>query len=937
VPTAATEDVVFVPGDPPRTGQFAVLAPAGRSNASRREGTARAAAGDASRYDTTLDVVVPVGSAVRRLRRPARFVSIADALPILLATDVTTARPSLAAWATATRAGLGLIASGRLLPAATEQDYDAWRVAPLDPADAAYLTALAQAFPPEAHALPLDGQRPMRIASPEALIRNCWDALADTLVRTAAAPVAAGHDNFTTTAPTPVDGLAEWLTDAAAGTTDGAVRLALRIDLPTGRDDPARATVEVSSTVDPSLVVDAADLWSAPPAVQSRFGTQPDIDLLLGLRRGARAWAPLSRLLTAASPDALSLDDDEMLDLFGDAAADLAGAGIAVRWPAELVHDPLQLRATAATQTPGSVTEAGFTMESLLEFRWQLTLDGTALTDDEVAALAEAKRPLVRLRGRWIRADPAKLARVLDRRRRRTLTAVEALAAALTGAVNVDGEHVEFTPPPVIVDLTRRLIGAADPDPDPPAGLTATLRPYQRRGLGWLAAMTDSGLGGCLADDMGLGKTVQLIALHLHRQTTAPGPTLVVCPTSLLGNWERELARFAPGVPVRRYHGGTRHLDDVATDEVVLVTYGVVRRDRAALAATAWGLVVADEAQHVKNPLSRTARELRGIPAAARVALTGTPVENRLTDLWAILDWTTPGLLGPLDRFRREVAMPVERYRDPAASERLARLVRPFLLRRVKSDPTIAPELPAKTELDQVVPLTAEQTTLYEAVVRNTLADIASKTGIERRGLVFKLITSLKQICNHPAQFLHESGPLPARSGKLAALDELLDIILASDESVLVFTQYVELGRLLVAHLTNRGIGSLFLHGSTTAKARERMVADFQAGAAPVFVLSLKAGGVGLNLTRATHVIHYDRWWNPAVEDQATDRAYRIGQGRAVTVHRLVTEGTVEDKIAVLLAGKRDLAEAIVGAGEGWIADLSDADLADLVQLGNAG
>jgi superfamily II DNA or RNA helicase len=931
VPTVTAEDVVFVPADPPRDGRFAVLAPVGARRASKTTADPAAAT-----YDTALEVVVPVGTAIRRLRRPARLVSIADALPTLLASDVTTAGPSLAAWATATRAGLGLIARGRLLPATTDKEYDAWRVAPLDPADADFLTALAQAFPPEAHALPLTGHRPMRIASPEALIRACWDALADTLVRTAAAPLAAGHVTFAGNAPTPVDGLADWLADATAGSAGSSARLALRIELPTGRDDPARATVEVRSGVDPSLVVDAADLWSAPPAVQSRFGAQPDVDLLLGLRRGARAWTPLGRLLTAATPDALSLDDDELLDLFGESAADLAGAGIEVRWPAELVHDPLQLKATAATPTPGSVAEAGFTLESLLEFRWQLTLDGTALTDDEVTALAEAKRPLVRLRGRWVRADPAKLARVLDRRRRRTLTAVEALGAALTGTVDVDGEQVEFAPPPAIVDLTRRLTVAPDRDPDPPPGLTALLRPYQRRGLGWLAAMTDSGLGGCLADDMGLGKTVQLIALHLHRQSTAPGPTLVVCPTSLLGNWEREIAKFAPGLPVRRYHGGTRHLDDVASDEIVLVTYGVVRRDRAALAEAPWGLVVADEAQHVKNPLSRTARELRGIPAAARVALTGTPVENRLTDLWAILDWTTPGLLGPLDRFRREIAVPVERYRDPAAGDRLARLVRPFLLRRVKSDPTIAPELPAKTELDQVVPLTAEQTTLYEAVVRNTLADIAAKTGIERRGLVFKLMTSLKQICNHPAQFLHESGPLPARSGKLAALDELLDIIGASDESVLVFTQYVEMGRLIVAHLADRGVGSLFLHGSTTATARERMVAEFQDGAAPVFVLSLKAGGVGLNLTRATHVIHYDRWWNPAVEDQATDRAYRIGQGRAVTVHRLVAEGTVEDKIATLLVSKRDLADVIVGSGEGWIADLSDGELADLVQLGAA-
>jgi SNF2 family DNA or RNA helicase len=443
--------------------------------------------------------------------------------------------------------------------------------------------------------------------------------------------------------------------------------------------------------------------------------------------------------------------------------------------------------------------------------------------------------------------------------------------------------------------------------------------------------MCELGLGGCLADDMGLGKTVQVIGLHLHRRGT--GPSLVVCPTSLLGNWQRELERFAPDVPVRRFHAGGRQLDDVADDEVVLTTYGVVRRDRPALGAVGWGLVVADEAQHVKNPLSRTAKELREIPAAARVALSGTPVENRLSDLWALLDWTTPGLLGPLPEFRSTVAVPVERHRDPAATERLSRTVRPFLLRRRKADPGIAPELPAKTETDRIVALTAEQQTLYRAVVDDVLAQVTGSEGIERRGLVLKLLTALKQVCNHPAQYLGQRGPLPGRSGKLEALDELLDVVLAEGESALVFSQYVGMARLLESHLRSRGVTSLFLHGAVPVVRREEMVRAFQAGEAPVFLLSLKAGGTGLNLTRATHVVHYDRWWNPAVEDQATDRAYRIGQDRPVQVHRLVTEGTLEDRIAALLARKRELADAVVGAGEGWITELTDDDLADLVRL----
>jgi SNF2 family DNA or RNA helicase len=792
-------------------------------------------------------------------------------------------------------------------------------------------------MPPQAHALPVDGGRPVRLRSPEALIRELWDAIADTLVRTPAAVHACGAGAFAAAAPVRVDGLADWLVETDRGLDAGA-RVRLRIEPPAKEDEPFAAVVQLRSIADPSLVVDAGELWSAPAAVLARLGERAETELLLALRRGARAWPPLAPILRAATPTEVVLDEDQVAELLDVGTEALGGAGVEVLWPADLLGGGVAVRATVQpTPAPAGAAEPTFRLDALLRFRWQLTVDGEPLTDEEFAVLAETKRSLVRLRGRWVRVDRELLDR-LRRRQHRHLSGGEALAAAITGSLDVDGEAVEFHADDELADLAGRLAGAAagSDSIEPPDGLRATLRPYQRRGFSWLSQMCVLGLGGCLADDMGLGKTVQLIALHLHRRTLRAGPTLVACPTSLLGNWERELARFAPDVPVRRYHGGDRHLQDVATDEVVLVTYGVVRRDRAMLAEVVWGLVAADEAQHAKNPLSRTARELRAIPAAARVALTGTPVENRLTELWSILDWTTPGLLGPLERFRRSVAVPIERYRDPGATQRLARLVRPFLLRRRKSDPQIAPELPPKTETDRVVPLTAEQATLYEAVVRETLAKIAASEGIERRGLVLALLTALKQICNHPAQYLHEPGPLPGRSGKLAALDELLGVILDEGEGVLVFSQYVEMCRLIESHLTDQRVPTLFLHGQVQARRREEMVARFQAGAAPVFLLSLKAGGVGLNLTRATHVVHYDRWWNPAVEDQATDRAYRIGQDRPVQVHRLVTEGTLEDRIATLLESKRGLAEAVVGAGEAWITELSDAELAELISLREA-
>jgi hypothetical protein len=904
---------------------------------------------------------------IRKRLVSADLVPVADALPMFLSVDPETAgRPdaaprSVRVWAAAATAGVGLVARGRLLPTVTADGADAWRAGPLDPADLAWLAELAASFPAQAHALAVPGSRPMRLRSPESLIRAFWDAIADTLVRSAAAPRTVRSPAFAAVEPTPVTDLAEWLADTTDGLSAGA-RLGLRIEaVPpspqladdsededagspatsnagpgTGGPDEAvpafRMVLQLRSSADPSLIVDAAALWDQPERVLARFGAQADTDLLLSLRRGAAVWPPLTPLLEQASPAALELDDDAVASLLGPAAEELAGAGIEVLWPASL-GDGLTLQAVP-TLAPERLTEAGFSLDALLEFRWQLTLGGEVLDPEEIAELAEAKRPLIRLRGRWVTLDPVLLAK-LRRPPRIRMRATEALGAVLAGSAEIDGDTVTVVADGPLADFAGQVArtAAAPPELTPPPGLEATLRPYQQRGVAWLAAMCDAGLGGCLADDMGLGKTIQVIALHLHRRAAKDGPTLVVCPASLLGTWEREVHRFAPDVPVRRYHGGGRHLRDVAADEIVLVTYGVVLRDSAELSGISWGLVAADEAQHAKNPLSRTARELRALPAPARIALTGTPVENRLSELWSILDWSTPGLLGQLESFTRRVAVPVERYRDAEATARFAALVRPFLLRRKKSDPGIAPELPPKTETDRIVPLTAEQVTLYEAVVRETMETIASSEGIERAGLVFKLLTALKQICNHPAQYLKQPGPVAGRSGKLAAFDELADVILASGESMLVFTQYTQMATLLQQHLDGRGIPSLFLHGGVPVRRREEMVEQFQAGHAPVFLLSLKAGGTGLTLTRATHVLHYDRWWNPAVEDQATDRAYRIGQDRPVQVHRLITEGTLEDRIASLLDTKRELADAVIGSGEGWIAELSDDELAGLVSL----
>ncbi|UPK74530.1 DEAD/DEAH box helicase [Nocardioidaceae bacterium SCSIO 66511] len=828
---------------------------------------------------------------------------VEEAIPLLLRAYRDGASESVRWWCCATVFALELVERRRITPQLTDDDVDEWRAGPLDADDEARIEALVAECPPDP-------------AATAAELRAYLDACADVLPRRQEEP---GES------PTP------YATMGVAPRAELRVVLRVEHDVVGSADlGDLSASIAFYAPDEPSRLVGADELWSG-----SSFGGHTQVDALLAIRRAAFAWPPLERVLERAVPDRVQLTDDETVELAGSAATRLRAAGVEVRWPRSLVTDVrtrVQLGGDASGGT-GALGEG-----ALFDFRWQVAVGERELSKAELDLLAESTRPVVRLRDQWV-VVPGEVIERARERSRTPVTGIEAIGAALSGRISVGrGRDSDVTVAPDLAEVRDRLAAGED-GVEPlvqPAALRATLRDYQLRGVRWLDRMTSLGLGCCLADDMGLGKTITVIALHLARVESAvsAGPTLVVCPASLMGNWEREIERFAPGVPVRRFHGQDRSVDEV-TEGFVLTTYGTMRRDADRLASVAWGLVVADEAQHIKNPHSNTARELRRIGAQARVALTGTPIENHLGELWAILDWAVPGLLGTAGEFRRRYGDPVETGRDEVVAERLKRLVAPFMLRRHKTDPGIAPELPRKTETDQFVSLSDEQIGLYEAAVREGMSEVtAGEAGIDRKGRIFAMLTALKQICNHPAQYLREdTSRLAGRSGKLELLDELLDVILSEGGAALVFTQYVAMAKLLQQHLAAKGVEAYVLDGSTPVSRRQELVDGFQRGDVSVFLLSLKAAGTGLNLTRADHVVHYDRWWNPAVESQATDRAYRIGQTRPVQVHRMVAEGTIEDRIAAMLASKRELADAVLESGEGALSELSDSELEELVSL----
>jgi superfamily II DNA or RNA helicase len=909
-------------------------------------------------------------------------------LAVTPAADIPALPGSIATWTLASKLALDLVSRERVVPTVARHAGKVrarWGAALSASEDASQVAALVRSMPPSAHAVPAPGGSGSEVWAPDALLRAFLDATIDALVRAArGAPqlpspklsrnrkaedddynpweerwrsaLDGGESTFEFAGfaeRTLAEDLGEW-SQPALGAGD-RLRACFRLELPQVDGDPFTLRFLLQSPEDPSLLVTAAEVWSTRGRSLAKLGRafrDPQESLLEALGRAARLFAPVAESLAEARPEALALDPASAWAFLSEAAPALAAAGFGVIVPAELTAAGrrrlrLRIRVGAGTKVAGAVTgAAGLGLDELLSFEWEAALGDATLSARELQALAKQKAPLVRYRGQWVAVDPQELAEIRSRMTvgGATMKGRQALLAALSGEARQDGITVAVSVAGGFAELLDRLREGARVAAAAPDAFRGELRPYQARGLAWLSTMGTLGLGACLADDMGLGKTIQLLAFLLQRLELAPAdkrPALLVAPTSVVGNWEREAERFAPSLEVVRHYGieRSRRAKDIphAPGTLVLTSYGLLRRDVELLASIDWAVVVLDEAQNIKNAASATAKAARSLAATHRFALTGTPVENRLAELWSILEFANPGLLGPLEAFRREYAVPIERYGNDGAAERLRKVVAPFLLRRLKSDPGIIRDLPPKNEMTVICTLTREQATLYQAVVDEEMRRIESAGGIERRGRVLALLVFLKQICNHPAQYLGETGPLPNRSGKLARVSEMLEEAVAAGDKALVFTQFREMGDRLASHLASRlGVEVAFLHGGTPRKARDEMVRRFQdeRHGPRVFVLSVKAGGTGLNLTAASHVFHFDRWWNPAVEDQATDRAYRIGQQRAVQVHKLVCAGTVEEKIGSLLEQKRDLAARIVGTGENWITELGNDELRDLFSLG---
>lgn len=747
---------------------------------------------------------------------------------------------------------------------------------------------------------------------------------------------------------------------------DVPFRTCFRLEAPDSEQTSWSLAFFLQSNDDRSLLVPAREVWQTKSQnltfLKKRM-KNPQERLLADLGKASRIFPLIERCLESARPTSLQMQTEQAYSFLRESAPLLKQNGFGVMlpswWEKPGSRLGIKLQLKGAAKKDGTIGPAFFGLDSLISYDWQLSLGGSILTEAEFHELSSLKIPLVQIRGEWMELFPAEIEAAIaffQKNRDREMTLADALH--LSSSISGQKIHdVDSVLPILGVQAEGQIEGIlkslANPggleEIQPPHEFQGLLRPYQLRGVSWLKYLRRIGLGACLADDMGLGKTVELIAFLLHEREHERNrsessedrlaPALLICPMSVAGNWQKELERFAPSLRVLVHHGqnrrkGTDFIQEAAGKDVVITTYALAQRDEKHLSDIAWSHVILDEAQNIKNQTARQTQSIKRLQSGQKIALTGTPVENRLSELWSIMDFLNPGYLGSFQSFRKDFVLPIEKYKNKSSSEVLRAIIQPFILRRVKTDSTVIRDLPEKMEMRVNYNLTAEQASLYAAVVKEMLKRIESLEGMERRGQILAALTKLKQICNHPALFLQDASSLDGRSGKLSRLEEMLYEVLAGGDSALIFTQYAAMGAMLRHHIQEKlGVEALFLHGGTSRKKRDDMVQRFQTGGSPIFILSLKAGGFGLNLTAASHVFHFDRWWNPAVENQATDRAFRIGQKKRVFVHKFVCLGTLEERIDEMIEEKKALAESVIGTGESWLTELSNDALREMITL----
>jgi SNF2 family DNA or RNA helicase len=750
----------------------------------------------------------------------------------------------------------------------------------------------------------------------------------------------------------------EWRTNFTKAHTEAGFTLCFRLEeAPATAIDDWQLHFLVAAKEDPSLKLSLDEYWDLNPQARAEvarpFGQNFERNLLLALGYAARIYPIVWHGLATDHPVSCHLTLEEAFAFLQEHAWVLTDAGYAVIVPAWWTPEGrrrTKVRLKTALRSPGKGTAAAnsghLNLEAIISYQYQLSIGNQVVTEEEWQQLVNAKTPLVQFRGQWIELDRDKMQELLQfwqthQHEESEITLLDMLKIGTEAADDLEWDHDQ-----TLQDMLSRLYNkdAFTPVEDPRT-LQGTLRDYQKRGVAWLQFLEKLGLNPCLADDMGLGKTLQIIACLLkeREQNEDVAQTLIIAPTSVLGNWRKEIERFAPQLRTLVHQGSTRNknkqtfAETCATYDIVLTSFALARIDEKHLQSIQWHRVVVDEAQNIKNPQAAQTRAILKLSASHRLALTGTPVENRLRDLWSIFNFLNPGYLGKEAQFRKSFELPIQKDQNPVTSTTLKKLVEPFILRRVKTDKRIINDLPDKIEQKMFCTLTSEQASLYEAVVKDVTEQLNEAEGIQRKGLILSTLLKLKQICNHPMQFLQDGSAFTTeRSHKLQRLEEMIEEVIASGESALIFTQFTEIGGALERFLEqNQHYNTYYLHGGINAARREQMITEFQDPETEpsLFILSLRAGGVGLNLTRANHVFHFDRWWNPAVEDQATDRAFRIGQRKNVFVHKFVAMGTMEERIDAMIEDKKRLSSLVVGNDESWLTELDNESFKELIAL----